>query len=141
MKAMNRSLILFLTAATAAAAAVAAPTALAGIEGGLWEVSGMTGAKAPVQQCVADPVKLAALDHPGARCTETVLDHSATGARVSMQCAGGGFGQATIKVVTPRNLKIEVQGIADGAPYSHTLQARRIGPCPAGGGKPERGSH
>lgn len=141
---MSRSILLATGALGlfGAAAALAGPKALAQVEGGLWEVTGQQGKKAPVRQCVADPLKLVELDHPGAKCTETVLEDKGTTVRLSLQCSGGGFGQASIKAVTPRNLRVEVQGIADGAPYGHTLQARRVGPCPAGPtGRPERGAH
>lgn len=133
-------MILFAGLAGAAVTAAAAPTALAGVGGGLWELDGLPGKKAAFQQCFSDPLKIAMVEHGSAKCTETVLGESGSTVRVSYQCAGGGFGSASIKTITPRSLRVEVQGIADGAPYGYVLQAHNVGPCPgAGGGKPERG--
>ena len=138
--AMGRKMILFVAVAGAAIAASAAPATLAGVSGGLWELEGIPGKKAPEKMCFADPLKIAAVEHGAAKCTVTVLGHTGSTTKVSYQCAGGGFGQASIKTITPRSLRVEVQGISDGAPYGYVIQARNTGPCPgAGGGKQERG--
>ena len=85
---MTRTL-LYAAAAGAAVAAAAAPKALAGVEGGLWEVSGLSGARSAVQQCVADPLKLVEVGLPAGKCSETVLSEAGASVRVSIQCAGG----------------------------------------------------
>lgn len=144
---MNRTIILGLTGAAAAliasggAGALPAVKALAGIAGGLWEVDGVPGHRAPIRTCVAEPLQLAYVEHGKAKCTPTILGDSPPNLRLSYQCTGGGFGQASVKAITPRSLRLDVQGIADGAPYNYVMQARRIGDCPAvvTPGKPERG--
>lgn len=141
--AMTRtSILLGLAGCTAAATGAPTSSVLAGVHGGLWELEGLPTSRAPVKQCIADPLKLAALEHKSGKCTQTILNEAGSTVRVRVQCAGGDFGQASIKLVTPRALRVEVQGIADGAPYGYVVQARNVGPCPAGGGgKPERGRH
>jgi len=138
--AMARKLTLFAALAGMAVAVSAAPVALKGVSGGLWELEGIPGKNGAVQQCFADPLKIATVEHGSAKCNVTLLGESGSTIRLSYQCAGGGFGQASIKTITPRSLRVEVQGINDGAPYGYVLQAHNTGPCPgAGGGTQERG--
>lgn len=125
-----------LAAACAAAAAAVQPKALADVAGGLWELEGLPGVKSSIRQCVADPIKLITVEHKGAKCTETVLGEQGSTVRISYQCGAAGFGQGSIKQITPRSLRVEVTGIADGAPYGYVVQARRVSECPKG---PERG--
>jgi len=137
---MARMTTLFLGLAGMAMAVSAAPAAISGVSGGLWELEGIPGKKAAVKQCFADPLKIATVEHGSAKCTVTVLGESGSTTRISFQCAGGGFGNASIKTITPRSLRIEVQGISDGAPYGYVMQAHNSGPCPApAGNKQERG--
>jgi hypothetical protein len=119
-----------------AAVAAATPKALQDVAGGLWELDGLPTSRAPVRQCVPDPMKLALLEHKGAKCTETVLGEQGSTVRVSYQCGAAGFGQGSIKHITPRSLRVEVTGISNSAPYGYVVQARRVGDCPKG---PERG--
>ena len=116
--------------------AAAAPKALEGVSGGLWELAGVPGHKAPVQRCIADPTALMTLEHSGAKCSQTVLGEQGATVRLSSQCGAAGFGQGTIKQLTPRTLRVEATGIANGAPFTYVVQARRLGDCPKG---PERG--
>ena len=60
-----------------------------------------------------------------------MLGDSADRCAVSYKCTGGGFGQATIKTLTPRSLRVEIQGISGGPPYGYVMQAHRLGDCPA----------
>ena len=138
---MFRSII-FLAAGLAGVSAGAAIVtqaagALAGVAGGQWELDGLPGHKSAVKQCVARPTDLATVEHKGAKCATTILGDQGSSVKLSYQCGAAGFGQATIKVITPRSLRIEVQGISDGAPYGYVLQAHHAGPCE--GSKPERG--
>ena len=140
---MKRHLVLIASAigamsATAGVFAAQSAQSLTGVAGGLWELSGIPGAKAAVRQCVADPVELAMVEHKNVKCTPAILNVSGSSVKLSYQCVGGGFGQATIKTITPRSLRLDVQGIADGAPYGYVLQAHRVGDCPT---KAERGGH
>jgi len=111
------------------AAAAATPSVLTQVAGGQWEIT--RAGQAPVMLCIADPAILAQFENRGGQCTRNVIRGSATAATIHYSCAGGGFGQTDIKVLTPRSLRIETQGISDNAPFKYTLQARRVGDCPA----------
>jgi hypothetical protein len=105
------------------------PPVLAG-SGGLWEVSrSATGANAE-RQCVPQAAALAQWEHRRAQCTRVVVSGTATEAVIHYTCTGAGFGQSRMKVITPRTLRIETQGISGGFPFNYVLHARRVGDCP-----------
>ena len=112
-------------------AAGAQPRALASTPPGVWEISGIPGARAPVRRCVPRTAALAAVEHRGQNCTSTLVAEQGASALIHYNCGGGGFGQSKLTVITPRSLRIETQGISRGAPFNYTVQARRAGNCPA----------
>lgn len=119
-------------AAAFALTAAQRPMALAMTEGGLWEVSGSPGS-APVRECVADTAMLAQFEHRGQTCTRLVISDGPQTTLIHYTCAGGGFGQSRMTLITPRSLRIETQGISDNLPFNYVVQARRVGDChPAG---------
>jgi hypothetical protein len=105
------------------------PAALNVTSGGLWEISGTPGAKAPERMCVADTSVLAQYEHRGQMCTRLVISDSPTVTVIHYTCAGGGFGRSKLTLVTPRSLRIETQGISDNFPFNYVVQARRLGEC------------
>ncbi len=113
-----------------AVVAVAASASLFGTaEPGLWEIS-KTGTQ-PVKLCVANTAMLAQFEHRNSRCSRTVIRDSGSAATVHYSCPGGDFGQSDLRLVTPRSLSIETQGISQNAPFKYTIQARRLGNCPS----------
>ena len=97
--------------------------------GGLWEVSkSATGAGAE-RVCVPDPALFAQWEHRRSPCTRVVISSTGEQAVIHYTCARGGFGQSTVKVITPRSLRIDTQGIAGGFPFGYVLHARRVGDC------------
>jgi hypothetical protein len=120
-------------AAAAAALSLAAaqePKALAPVSGGLWEISGAPGSKAPVRQCVADVAALAQYEHSGRTCSRDIITDEARSTVIHYSCGAAGFGRSTIEVITPRSLTIRTQGISAGLPFNYVLLARRVGDCP-----------
>lgn len=98
---------------------------------GLWEVSrSATGTNAE-RRCVPSATVLAQWEHRKTQCTRTILSATATEAVINYTCPGGGFGRSHLRVITPRTLRIETQGISDGFPFNYVLHARRVGECPA----------
>lgn len=73
---------------------------------------------------------MAQLQHRRSRCTRVVIRDLPGMAEIHYTCTGGGFGRSTVKPITPRSVKIETQGISDGAPFNYALQGRRVGECP-----------
>ena len=128
---MKRRAILSVAAAMAVVTLGAAqrPAALAVTSGGLWEISGAPGTKAPERMCVADTAVLAQYEHRGQMCTRLVISDTPTATVIHYTCTGGGFGRSKLTLVTPRSLRIETQGISDNLPFNYVLQARRVGEC------------
>lgn len=103
---------------------------LAQTQPGLWELSGMPGAKTPVRICVADVPSLARFEHRGKACTAKVLKQSGSLTAFEYSCGAAGFGHSDVEAITPRSLRISTQGISDGLPFNYVLQARRVDDCP-----------
>jgi hypothetical protein len=97
--------------------------------GGLWEVSrSATGAR-PTKIC-AQATLFAQWEHRQAQCTRTVISSGPVDAVITYTCRGGDFGRSNVRVITPRTLRIETQGISQGFPFNYVLHARRVGDCP-----------
>lgn len=130
--AMKRVAILTATGSVAMLALTAAQgsSPLLQASPGLWEISGVEGAKSPIRQCVGDIAALAQFEHRGRNCSRRVISSDQSSTVIEYRCAGAGFGHSKINVITPRNLRIETQGISDNLPFGYVLQARRIGDCP-----------
>ena len=110
-------------------AAAATPSVFSQAQGGMWEIT--RGDAPPVRLCVADPKVLAQFENRKGRCTRSVLRDDGSVAKVHYSCAGGGFGQSEIKIITPRSLRVQTQGISANAPFNYSFDARRVGDCPA----------
>ena len=106
------------------------PALFGQIAPGLWEISGLSGAKVPTRECVMDTAALARYEHRSRACTMKVTSDSPTSTVVDYSCGGAGFGHTKIDLITPRSLRIETQGVSDNLPFSYVLQARRVGDCP-----------
>jgi hypothetical protein len=126
---MRRLILVSALFAPAAAIAATAPSALANVSGGLWEVTGAPGVNAPVRQCVADVLALAQFEHRGKNCSRSVVSDRDGSEVISYSCGGAGFGRSQVDVITARSLRISTQGISDQLPFNYVLQARRIGDC------------
>jgi hypothetical protein len=97
--------------------------------GGLWEVSrSATGAGAE-RLCVPQATVLAQWEHRRGHCTRVVISSTASEAIIHYTCPAGDFGHSKMKVITPRTLRIETQGISGGYPFNYVLHARRVGDC------------
>jgi hypothetical protein len=117
-------------AAMLALTAAQRPGALGQASPGLWEISGVQGAKSPIRQCVGDLAVLAQFEHRGRNCSSRLISSSGSSTIIEYRCGGAGFGRSKIDVITPRNLRIDTQGISDNLPFGYVLQARRVGDCP-----------
>ena len=126
---MRAGLVALLTLSTVLLAAASLPRALAPAQGGLWEVSRSATGHAATRICVATPDLLAQFEHRQNRCTRTVVSDSGTQTLISYNCAGGGFGQSKMTLITPRTLRIDTQGISENLPFHYQLHARRVGDC------------
>ena len=98
--------------------------------GGLWEVSRSATGAAAERICVPQASVLAQWEHRRGQCTRVVISSTASEAVIHYTCPAGDFGHSKFKVITPRTLRIETQGISGGFPFNYVLHARRIGDCP-----------
>lgn len=123
---------LSLCALAAWPSAAQAPTgALAGIQSGLWQLRsvGGTAQHEPRSVCIREARQMLQLLHEGQSCTPRVISDTGGATTVRYQCQGGGWGQTTVRVETPRLVNIDTQGIAGGGPFHQVLEARRTGDC------------
>lgn len=96
---------------------------------GLWDVSMSATGNNARRACLADPMILAQWEHRREACTRVVLSEHGSSALIHYTCAGGGFGQSVITLVTPRSIKVDTQGISGDGPFAYALYARRAGNC------------
>jgi len=125
---------LWLTAAAGAAALLLGAANLPPVlsnAGGLWEVSKTASGAGGERSCVAEPVSIAQWEHRSGKCSRSVVSATNEQAVIHYTCSGGDFGHSQVRVLTPRTLRIETQGISGGLPFSYILHARRVGDCPA----------
>ncbi|WP_240953677.1 hypothetical protein [Sphingomonas sp. G-3-2-10] len=101
--------------------------ALNGIETGQWQLKETGGASRKL--CVGNPAVLLQLRHPGAQCTQVVIENTKDVATVHYTCPGHGYGRTSVTVETGRLVRIDTQGVVDGAPFSFEIEGRKTGPC------------
>jgi hypothetical protein len=112
------------------AATQRAPTGLATLQPGLWQLRMLDAGGTPTESiCLADPNMMVQLQHRSTACSRLVLANDARGATVHYTCPTNGFGQTSVKVETPRLARIDTQGIRDNAPFAFRAEARRVGEC------------
>ena len=126
---MRGTSIFFLAVGAPVALAAAQPSVLSQVAGGIWEISGVPGSRAPVRLCLANALTLARYEHRNNRCSQSVLNDGASSAVINYSCGGAGFGHSQVDLITPRSLRISTQGISQQLPFNYVLQARRIGDC------------
>ena len=78
---------------------------------------------------MTNPAALLQLRHPGAQCTQVVVENSREVATIHYTCPGHGYGRTTISVETSKLVRIDTQGIVDGAPFASELEGRKVGVC------------
>ena len=79
--------------------------------------------------CLGDPEAFVQFAHRGARCSHDVIANGAGAATVQYSCPGRGYGHTSIRVETPKAMLIDTQGLVDGRPFAHRLEAKKIGSC------------
>jgi hypothetical protein len=120
----------FLSAIATSAAPAAAPglAAIGAIEAGQWQLR-ETGNGKTRSLCVSDAQVLLQIHHSGAQCSRFVIENSASVATIHYTCPGQGHGRTTISVETPRLIRVDTQGVAQGAPFAVEMEGRRTGAC------------
>lgn len=131
-RALIGSLALALAAAPSASQRPAPLSVLSRLEPGLWVLRDRDGSRSLPSICLrGDRELVMQIQHGQAACTRLVIASDAKGATVHYTCPGAGFGRTSVRVETPRLLKIDSQGVHEGAPFAFRAEARRVGACAA----------
>jgi len=131
LHALGATIAALIATMPAAPLALSAPP-LKGLEPGEWELRERPeeGDKGVVRRlCLADLRQLIQLRHARHSCKRLTVDEGARRLVVSYDCAGAGGGRTDLRIETPRLVQIRSQGIAEGAPFSFSMEGRRIGAC------------
>lgn len=99
------------------------------IEPGQWELREIGVTTHARVLCLADPDMLIQLRHNGAACTRYVIDNQPQTVTVNYSCVSAGSGRTTIMLDTPRQFRLQTQGIAQNAPFDADYSGRRLGDC------------
>ena len=130
---MRRGALCILLAAGAAAPLFALATAkleaFGQLEPGRWQIRDLDADTDRQSLCLGDPILLAQVEHQGPPCEPEIIDSGPKGGTVRYTCRGRGFGHSTLRVETPRLVKIRTQGINGAQPFDFRAEARRIGDC------------
>ncbi|HMJ94192.1 MAG TPA: hypothetical protein VK472_08845 [Allosphingosinicella sp.] len=116
-------------AGPAYALATASLEAFGQLEPGRWQIRDLDAGVDRQSLCLGDPILLAQLEHDGPPCAREIIDSGPNGGTVRYTCRGRGFGHSTIRIETPRLVKIRTQGIKGTQPFSFRAEARRVGDC------------
>lgn len=101
-------------------------TALNGIELGEWRLRSASGER---RLCIANRWAVLQIMHGTTQCQHFVMENTSRSATIRYTCPSHGHGRTTIGVETPRLIRIDTQGVADGSPFSENYEARRVGAC------------
>ncbi len=102
---------------------------LDGLEAGQWQIRERGADSLFRSMCVSDARSLIQLRHARGGCSRFVIEDGGQSVTVHYSCPGAGHGRTTIRRETSRLVQIDTQGVADGAPFSLALEARRTGVC------------
>lgn len=100
---------------------------LAQIERGQWLLKERLGSERKI--CFTAPTSFIQIGHGNAPCEQFVIGQDQHSATVSYMCTGHGKGRTTVTVETPRLVRIETQGVLDGAPFEQEYEGRKVGAC------------
>ncbi|MBO9713649.1 MAG: hypothetical protein J7495_12095 [Sphingomonas sp.] len=120
--------VLVLSGVAPAQRSPATLTALRGLERGQWQLKD-TEDGTTRKLCLSDPSTLLQLQHGNTQCSHFVVEDSASAATIHYTCPGHGYGRTTVSVETPRLVRVDTQGVLDGAPFAKELEGRRMGAC------------
>jgi hypothetical protein len=104
--------------------------AMSAVQPGLWTIHALDRGEADVPAfCVSDTTRLLQFRHPGQTCSRFVIADTPHVATIQYSCPGAGWGRTSVRVISPEQLRLDTQGIADNAPFALAAEARRVGDC------------
>ncbi|CAN5449246.1 hypothetical protein BH10PSE12_BH10PSE12_24250 [soil metagenome] len=129
MRPLLAASIVFAGAAVAAPVQAPGLAALGTLESGDWELRVRGRGGAVKHLCLGDTRELLQVQHSGRSCSRFVVTDTAQQIVVTYDCAAAGNGRSDLRIETPRLVQIQSQGISNGAPFSFSMEARRVGVC------------
>lgn len=120
-----------LLAGTAVAVPAQTPTLtmLDQLEKGKWELRERDDHSLVRTSCLGDARSMIQINHSRPGCSRYIIEDGANEVTVHYTCPGAGHGRTSIRRETNRLVQIDTQGIAEGAPFSRAIEARRVGVC------------
>jgi len=104
--------------------------ALTTVQPGLWTIHALDRGETDVPAlCVTDAARLLQFRHPGQTCSRFVIADTPHVATIQYTCPGAGWGRTSVRIISPGQLRLDTQGIADNAPFALSAEARRVGDC------------
>lgn len=129
---MARALAAGLLAGVGGMAVAQGAGALSQVQPGQWQIHEI-GEKTPARAlCAPDVKRLLQIQHGGAACTFRTISDEGSAATVRYVCPGAGNGTTELTVESKTILRLHTQGVAKGAPYDVTYEARYAGACSTG---------
>lgn len=99
------------------------------LERGMWQLRPTGGGAPATKICLGNPESLTQIQHSGLACEQYVVRSNANSVTVSYTCKGQGQGLTTIRKESSRIIHIQSQGIRNNAPFSTSVEGRKIGAC------------
>lgn len=96
---------------------------------GQWELRVREPGGEVQRLCLQDGRRLIQLRHPGPTCNRLIVNDAQSDVTVQYTCPGRGYGRTHIRMETEKLVQIDTQGIAEGLPFSYTMEGRRVGDC------------
>lgn len=96
---------------------------------GQWELRVREPGGEVQRLCLQDGRRLIQLRHPGTVCDRLIVNDAHSDVTVQYTCPGRGYGRTHIRMETEKLVQIDTQGIAEGLPFSYTMEGRRVGEC------------
>lgn len=100
---------------------------LTGLTKGKWDVR--VRGEGARSICVRSGPEFIQLKHTDAGCSRFVVDDTATDVTVQYTCRGNGYGRTHVRKESAKLVQIDSTGIAGGAPFDISAEARHVGPC------------
>ena len=128
-----RFALLFLIASVSVAAALPQLQqikAMMTVQPGLWTIHALDRGESDVPAfCVTDTARLLQFRHPGQTCSRFIIADTSRVATIQYTCPGNGWGRTSVRIISPGQLRLDTQGIADNAPFALAAEAKRVGEC------------
>ncbi|MCW2367280.1 hypothetical protein M2341_002727 [Sphingobium sp. B7D2B] len=102
------------------------------VESGEWELLERGSNQAARRICISDGSQLLQPKHPYRQCERYLIRQSPRAVAASYDCGEGGRGRTDLRIETSRLVQISSQGVSDGLPFAHEMEARRVGACRPG---------